>query len=136
MSRYRLHPTPGPAGGAAGPLRPRPVHLEPGRRTALPLAPRPQERTRLPGAVPAAHRRASGEPVAGGRLPDGPAAGAARLPYCALAESVDGPARGPLPGYLWDCGSAGWAGRDPRYQGRPDLRIAAGAPGAAAPRDR
>src|ERR1019366_9523912 len=44
-----------PAGSAAGPLRPRPVHLEPGRRAALPLAPGPGERARLPGAGPAAH---------------------------------------------------------------------------------
>ena len=33
MSRYRLLP-PRPAGGAAGPLRARPVHVEPGRRAA------------------------------------------------------------------------------------------------------
>src|ERR1017187_1994866 len=68
-----------PGSGAAGPLRPRPVRVEPGRRAALPLAPGPQERPGLPGAVPAAHPGASGEPVAGGRLPDRPAAGAARL---------------------------------------------------------
>jgi hypothetical protein len=68
-----------PGGGAAGPLRPRPVHLESGRRAALPLAPRPHERAGLPGTVPAAHRRPSRAPVAGGRLPDGPAAGPARL---------------------------------------------------------
>ena len=48
-------PHPRPGGGAAGPLRPRPVHLEPGRRAALPLAPRPGGRAGLPGAVPAAH---------------------------------------------------------------------------------
>ena len=68
-----------PAGGAAGPLRARPVRVEPGRRAALPLAPGPGGRAGLPGAVPAAHRRAGGAPVAGRRLPDGAAAGAARL---------------------------------------------------------
>src|ERR1035437_6990102 len=72
-------PQPRPAGGAAGPLRPRPVHLEPGRRAALPLAPGPGGRAGLPGAVPAAHPGTGREPVAGCRLPDGAAAGAARL---------------------------------------------------------
>ena len=59
---------PRPGGGAAGPLRPRPVRLEPGRRAALPLAPGPAGRAGLPGAVPAAHPGAGRAPVAGGRL--------------------------------------------------------------------
>src|ERR1017187_9399857 len=68
-----------PAGDTAGPPRPRPVRMEPGRRTALPLAPRPRERPGLPGAVPAAHPGPGGKSVAGGGLPDGAAAGAAGL---------------------------------------------------------
>ena len=68
-----------PGSGAAGPLRPRPVRMEPGRRATRPLAPGPQGRAGLPGAVPPAHRRPGRAPVAGRRLPDGPAAGAARL---------------------------------------------------------
>jgi hypothetical protein len=72
-------PHPRPGSGAAGPLRPRPVRLEPGRRAALPLAPGPEECPRLRGAVPAAHRRAGRAPVAGCWLPDGAAAGAAGL---------------------------------------------------------
>ena len=43
------HPRPG--NGAAGPLRARPVCVEPGRRAARPLAPRPERRAGLPGAV-------------------------------------------------------------------------------------
>src|SRR5271166_1492917 len=39
-----------PASGAAGPLRPRLVRLEPRRRAALPLAPGPPGRAGLPGA--------------------------------------------------------------------------------------
>src|ERR1017187_3036989 len=68
-----------PAGGAAGPLRPRPVRMEPGRRTALPLAPRPAGRAGLPGAAPAAHPGASRAPVAARRLPYSAAASPARL---------------------------------------------------------
>jgi hypothetical protein len=37
-------PHPRPESGAVGPLRPDPVRVEPRRRTALPLAPRPQGR--------------------------------------------------------------------------------------------
>ena len=79
MSRYRLHPTPAQEAALRDHCGPRPVHMEPGRRAARPLAPRPEERARLPGTVPAAHRRAGRAPVAGGRLPDRPAAGPARL---------------------------------------------------------
>ena len=55
-------PHPRPGRGATGPLRPRPVRLEPRRRAARPLAPRPEGRAGLPGAVPAAHRRPRGNP--------------------------------------------------------------------------
>src|ERR1700691_615862 len=65
--------------GAAGSLRARPVRVEPGRRAALLVAPGPGERAGLPAAVPAAHPGEGGAPVAGRRLPDGAAAGAARL---------------------------------------------------------
>src|SRR6266566_5151821 len=68
-----------PGSGAAGPLRPRPVHLEPRGRAAPALAPGPGKGAGLPGAVPAAHRRPRGASVAGRRFPDGAAAGAARL---------------------------------------------------------
>ena len=72
ISRYRLLPTPSPSAqsGAAGPLRPRPVRVEPGGRAASVLAPGPEERSGLPGAVPAAHPGAGGIPVAGRRVPD------------------------------------------------------------------
>ena len=46
-----------PGGAAAGPLRPRPVRVEPRGRAARALASGPDERPGLPGAVPAAHRR-------------------------------------------------------------------------------
>src|ERR1700746_1227768 len=69
---------PRPGGRIAGALRPRPVRLEPGGPAAHALAAGPDGRARLPGAVPAAHRRAERASVAGGRLPDG-AAGAAGL---------------------------------------------------------
>ena len=52
MSKSPLLPHPRPAGSAAGPLRPRPVRLEPGRRAAFALAPGPGRRAGLPGAVP------------------------------------------------------------------------------------
>src|SRR5579862_1382310 len=68
-----------PGGSPAGPLRPRPVCVEPGGRAAPALAPGPGERAGLPGAVPTAHYRPLGAPVAGRRLPDGAAAGAARF---------------------------------------------------------
>ena len=44
-----------------------------------PLAPGPGQGVGLPGAVSAAHPGTSGKPVAGRRLPDGPASGAAGL---------------------------------------------------------
>src|SRR6516164_7276341 len=68
-----------PGDDAARPLRARPVRVEPGGRAAPALAPRPGGRSWLPGAVSAAHRRPRGAPVAGCRLPDGAAAGAAGL---------------------------------------------------------
>ena len=51
-------------------------------------------------------------------------------------DSVGGLAGGYCRGYLWAHGSAGWAGRESKYQGRPDPRIAAAATSAAARRDR
>ena len=51
------HPRPG--SGAAGPLRPRPVRVEPGRGAAFSMAPGAAGPAGLPGAVPAAHRRAA-----------------------------------------------------------------------------
>ena len=101
-----------PASGAAGPLRPRPVRLEPGRRAARPLAPRPEGRAGLPGAVPAAHRRPGRAPVAGRRLPDGPAAGPARLRpgddgVLRPGATRPGGRRGARPGGTRDSGS--WA---------------------------
>src|SRR5580658_3999795 len=73
------HPHARPGSGATGPLRARPVRLEPRRRAALLVAPRPEKRAGLPGTVPAAHPGPRRAPVAGRRLPDGPAAGAAGL---------------------------------------------------------
>src|SRR6266702_3604207 len=68
-----------PGGGAAWPLRPRPVRVEPRGRAASALAPGSDERSRTPGAVPAAHRGPGGAPVAGRGLADGSAAGAEGL---------------------------------------------------------
>ena len=67
MSRYRLNPTPAQEAVL-------PDHCGHARYIwnlavdALPLAPGPQQRAGLPGTVPAAHRRASRAPMAGGRL--------------------------------------------------------------------
>ena len=61
MSRYRLLPAPVQEAVLRDHCGPRPVRLEPRRRAARPLAPRPEARAGLPGAVPAAHRRAGGE---------------------------------------------------------------------------
>src|SRR5262249_26381871 len=63
-----------PGGGAARALQPCPVHVEPGHRAARPLASGPQGRARLPGAVPSAHGRAEGAPLAGRGPADGAAA--------------------------------------------------------------
>ena len=62
-----------PGSGAAGPLRARPVRVEPGRRAARALAPGPGGRAGLPEAVPAAHRSQGRAPMAGRRLADGAA---------------------------------------------------------------
>ena len=116
-------PHPRPAGGAAGPLRPRPVRMEPGRRAARPLAPGPGERAGLPGAVPAAHRRAGGAPVAGRRLPDGAAAGAA-----GLRPGDDGVLRPGQPGRAAVV-AQGRAGRGiPDRRARPAVGCAPGVP--------
>src|SRR6516225_1517557 len=111
-----------PGGGAAGPLRPRPVRVEPGRRAARALAAGASGRAGLPGAVPAAHRRAAGPFVAGRRLPDGAAAGAAGLRPGGdrvLQPGEPGPAAGL---------AQGRAGR-----GLPDRRAARQAVGGAPP---
>src|SRR5215211_9049612 len=66
-------------GGAVGPLRARPVRVEPGGGAAVLVAARPPS-ARAHRAVPAAHRGSRRVPVAGGGQRDHSAAGAAGLP--------------------------------------------------------
>ena len=112
MSRYRLLPTPaqeavlrdhcGHARYVWNLAVEQHAHWHPGR----------DERAGLPGAVPAAHPGASRAPVAGRRLPDGPAAGTARLRpgdggVLRPGATRRGGRRGARPGGTRDSGSSG-----------------------------
>src|SRR6266545_6769678 len=72
-------PHPRAAGRAAGPLRARPVRVEPGGGAAVVVAAGPPG-TGVRRAVPAALRGPSRQSVAGGGQRDRPAAGVAGLP--------------------------------------------------------
>ena len=99
-----------PGSGAAGPLWPRPVRMEPGCRTARPLAPG-RGRAGLPGAVPAATRR---EPGTRGWPPPPRRCSSRRCetsprpwPRSSTRATRPGGRRGARPGGMRDSGSSG-----------------------------